>query len=572
LELNKILADDNQRLILVIALGLVLFLIWNTWIEEQVALNPLPPQTATVNAPTASAPGEVAPAADPAAGQVPLAPGAVAPATTPSSNVAGGGQRISVVTDQYNIEIDTRGGSLVHAGLRKYSESLERQDQPYALLSDNPADYFVTESGLQATAGSAPARDQLYQTAQTSYKLESGQDKLEVPLTWTDDSGLTVTKLYTFHRDRFIIDVAHQIENKSGAEWRGSQYRELIRRAPNQSRGLGSVYTYTGGVISTPEEKYEKFDFGDMDESNLEQDVKGGWIAMIQHYFLGSWIPDQDSLNRFYSRALGDGRYRLGMVSAEKAIADGQTDVFQTTLYVGPKIQERLEPLAPNLNRTVDYGWLWFIAEPLFLILKWIHGLIGNWGWSIILLTVMIKAVFFKLSETSYRSMANMRKLSPKLQQMKERYGDDRAKLNQAMMEIYKKEKINPLGGCLPILVQIPVFIALYWMLLESVELRQAPWLGWIQDLATKDPYYILPLIMGASMFIQQRLNPTPPDPIQAKIMMVLPIVFTFFFLWFPSGLVLYWVVNNVLSIAQQYVITKRVEAGTDKKSAASKS
>ncbi|MCB1805217.1 MAG: membrane protein insertase YidC, partial [Candidatus Competibacteraceae bacterium] len=282
---------------------------------------------------------------------------------------------------------------------------------------------------------------------------------------------------------------------------------------------------------------------------------------------LGAWIPAQDELNKFYSRALGDGRYRLGMVSAEQTIAAGQTGTFATQLYVGPKIQERLEGLAPNLSRTVDYGWLWFIAEPLFVILKWLHGLLGNWGWSIILLTVMIKAVFFKLSETSYRSMANMRKLAPKLQQMKERYGDDRAKLNQAMMEMYKKEKINPLGGCLPILVQIPVFIALYWMLLESVELRQAPWLGWIQDLSTKDPFYILPLIMGVSMFIQQRLNPTPPDPIQAKVMMALPIVFTFFFLWFPSGLVLYWVVNNVLSIAQQYVITKRVEAGTDKAS-----
>jgi len=566
---------DNQRLILVIALGLVLFLIWQAWIEEQMVLNPPPVQTST-STPTgsapASAPGEAPAPTDSTAGEVPLAPGATAPtAAVSSTTTRSGGQRITVVTDQYNIEIDTQGGSLVHAGLRQYPESLQQQDQSYVLLSDNPADYFVIESGLQATAGNAPARDQLYQAAQTSYKLEPDQDKLEVPLTWSDGSGLTITKVYTFYRDRFTIDVEHRIENNSGTEWRGSQYRELIRRAPNESRGLGAVYTYTGGVFSTPEQKYEKFDFGDMAESNLELDVKGGWIAMIQHYFLSSWIPNQNNLNRFYSRDLLDGRYRLGMVSAEKAITDGQTDSFQTTLYVGPKIQERLEPLAPNLNRTVDYGWLWFIAEPLFLILKWIHGLVGNWGWSIIILTILIKAVFFKLSETSYRSMANMRKLAPKLQQMKERYGDDRAKLNQAMMEIYKKEKINPLGGCLPILVQIPVFIALYWMLLESVELRQAPWLGWIQDLSTKDPYYILPLIMGASMFIQQKLNPTPPDPIQAKVMMALPIVFTFFFLWFPSGLVLYWVVNNVLSIAQQYVITKRVEAGTDKKSAASK-
>lgn len=558
---------ENQRLILVIALGLVLFLIWQAWMEEQMALNPPPAQT-SLSTPSATAPDSPSqPGADPVAGDVPLAPGATAASAVPSTPTTGASQRIKVITDQYVAEIDTRGGSLVHAGLLQYPESLQQQDQPFALLSDNPVNLFIAESGLQATAGIAPGRDQVFQAAQTEYKLADGQDSLEVPLSWSDESGLTITKIYTFHRDRFTIDVVHRIENSSDAEWRGSQYRELVRRAPNESYGLGAVYTYTGGVISTPEQKYEKIDFGDMSESNLELDVAGGWIAMIQHYFLGAWIPAQDELNKFYSRALGDGRYRLGMVSAEQTIAAGQTGTFATQLYVGPKIQERLEGLAPNLSRTVDYGWLWFIAEPLFVILKWLHGLLGNWGWSIILLTVMIKAVFFKLSETSYRSMANMRKLAPKLQQMKERYGDDRAKLNQAMMEMYKKEKINPLGGCLPILVQIPVFIALYWMLLESVELRQAPWLGWIQDLSTKDPFYILPLIMGVSMFIQQRLNPTPPDPIQAKVMMALPIVFTFFFLWFPSGLVLYWVVNNVLSIAQQYVITKRVEAGTDKAS-----
>ncbi|MEZ5593886.1 MAG: membrane protein insertase YidC [Gammaproteobacteria bacterium] len=556
---------ENQRLILVIALGLVLFLIWQAWMEEQMALNPPPAQT-SLSTPSATAPDSPGQSGTgPVAGDVPLAPGATAASAVPSTPATGTSQRIKVITDQYVAEIDTRGGSLVHAGLLQYPESLQQPDQPFALLSDNPVNLFIAESGLQATAGIAPGRDQVFQAAQTEYKLADGQNSLEVPLSWSDESGLTITKIYTFHRDRFTIDVVHRIENSSDAEWRGSQYRELVRRPPNESRGLGAVYTYTGGVISTPEQKYEKIDFGDMAETNLDLDVAGGWIAMIQHYFLGAWIPAQDELNKFYSRALGDGRYRLGMVSAEQTVAAGQTGTFATQLYVGPKIQERLEGLAPNLSRTVDYGWLWFIAEPLFVILKWLHGLLGNWGWSIILLTVMIKAVFFKLSETSYRSMANMRKLAPKLQQMKERYGDDRAKLNQAMMEMYKKEKINPLGGCLPILVQIPVFIALYWMLLESVELRQAPWLGWIQDLSTKDPYYILPLIMGVSMFIQQRLNPTPPDPIQAKVMMALPVVFTFFFLWFPSGLVLYWVVNNVLSITQQYIITKRVEAGTAK-------
>jgi YidC/Oxa1 family membrane protein insertase len=287
---------------------------------------------------------------------------------------------------------------------------------------------------------------------------------------------------------------------------------------------------------------------------------------MIQHYFLSAWIPDRDTVNTFYTKAPGSNRYVLGMYGQPKTVNAGETGEFHRLLYVGPKIQERLEELAPNLQRTVDYGWLWFIAEILFWSLKHINDYVGNWGWSIIILTIIIKLIFYKLSETSYRSMANMRKLAPQMQKLKDRYGDDRQKLNQAMMEMYKKEKINPLGGCLPILVQIPVFIALYWMLLESVELRQAPWLGWIEDLSLKDPYYILPLIMGASMFIQQRLNPTPPDPIQAKVMMALPVVFTFFFLWFPSGLELYWVVNNTLSIIQQYVITKRVEASAAKK------
>ena len=554
---------DNQRLILVIALGLVLFLIWQAWIEEQMALNPPSPPTEQISSPGA-APPDTETDSSATAADVPLAPGASAPRPTVSAS-GEPGQRLKVTTDQYIIEIDTRGGALVHAGLRQYPESLKQQDQPFVLLSSNPADLFLIESGVQATTGVAPGRDQVFQAEQTEYQLAGDQDTLEVPLSWIDESGVKVTKTYTFYRNRFVVGLRQRIENNSSTEWRGSQYRELVRRTQSSSPGLGGVYTYTGGVISTPDEVYEKIDFGDMSESNLEREVKGGWVAMIQHYFLAALVPIQNNTNVFYSRALENGSYRLGMVSTQQAIAPGQTGEFSTQLYIGPKIQDRLEEVAENLSLTVDYGFVHIIARPLFIILEWIHGIVGNWGWAIIILTILIKLVFFKLSETSYRSMANMRKLAPRLQQLKERYGDDRAKLNQAMMEIYKKEKINPLGGCLPILVQIPVFIALYWMLLESVELRQAPWLGWIQDLSTKDPYYILPLIMGASMFVQQRLSPTPPDPIQAKVMMALPIVFTFFFLWFPSGLVLYWVVNNILSIAQQYVITKRVEAGLDK-------
>jgi YidC/Oxa1 family membrane protein insertase len=297
-----------------------------------------------------------------------------------------------------------------------------------------------------------------------------------------------------------------------------------------------------------------------MAEEPLDREVQDGWIAMIQHYFVTAWVPSPQEVDHFYSRAVGSNTYVLGMTGPLQEVAPGESATFASELFVGPKIQDRLKALAPGLELTVDYGWLTVIAQPLFWLLKAIHGLVGNWGWSIILLTVLIKAVFFKLSETSYKSMANMRRLQPRMTSIREKFAHDKQKMNQAMMELYKKEKINPMGGCLPIVVQIPVFIALYWMLLESVELRMAPFMLWIQDLSAADPFYVLPLLMGASMFIQQRLNPAPPDPIQAKVMMALPVVFTVFFLWFPSGLVLYWLVNNILSISQQWVITRRIE------------
>jgi len=298
-----------------------------------------------------------------------------------------------------------------------------------------------------------------------------------------------------------------------------------------------------------------------MADADVAREHKGGWVAMIQHYFAGAWIPNPDTSNYYYSKAEPGSPYLLGTMSPNKMVAAGATGNYSMGAYIGPKIQDLMSEAAPNLDRTVDYGWLWMIAQPLFLGLSLIHSFLGNWGWSIITLTLLIKLAFFHLSATSYKSMARMRKLQPKMVQLRERHGDDRQKMNQAMMELYKTEKINPLSGCLPILVQIPVFIALYWTLLESVELRHAPFMFWLTDLATHDPYFVLPVLMGLSMLIQQRLNPAPPDPIQAKVMMALPFVFTFFFLWFPSGLVLYWVVNNILSIAQQWVITKRIEA-----------
>ncbi len=554
---------ENQRLFLVIALMFVLFLIWEAWMEEQAALHSPPPPITTTTPGTGPAvsPGDVPNDLTDIRQDIPSVAGTGSSAVTTS-----GSQRVKVITDVYDVEIGTTGGSLLRVGLRTYPKSLERKNEPFELLKDQGFELFVAQSGLQSSqVDAAPGLDSVYVPDQSEYRLKDGQDSLDVRLTWTNDAGVTVIKTYTFHRGSFVIDVKHDIQNNSGEVWTGRQFRLLRRTPPTESVSALGVYTYTGGVISTPEEVYEKIDFEDMAKQSLERQVQGGWIAMIQHYFLSAWVPDQQETNLFYTRVSGGNQYLLGMVGPQAAVPTEGSHSFESRLYVGPKIQERLEELAPNLRLTVDYGFLTIIAQPLFWLLEMFHGVVGNWGWAIILLTILIKAVFFKLSETSYRSMANMRRMTPRMQAIKERYGHDKQKMNQAMMELYKKEKINPLGGCLPILVQIPVFIALYWMLLESVELRQAPFMLWIQDLSTKDPFYILPLIMGATMFIQQKLNPPPPDPIQAKVMMALPFVFTVFFLWFPSGLVLYWVVNNVLSIAQQYVITKRVEAGVDK-------
>lgn len=550
---------ENQRLILVFALAFTAFLIWQQWSAEHA------PKPAPVPVATSAAGAGTPAAADAPRHDVPAAPGT--PALAQGAGLARG-TRIKVTTDVYDAEIDTVGGDLRHVGLRRYPESLEQQDQPFVLMRDSGGEVFVAQSGLRAAQGAAPDHYAVYRAERDAYVLGEGQDTLVVRLDWTDASGIKVAKTYTFHRGSYVIDVSETVDNGSAEDWQGVAYWQLQREAPASSGGgIGQTYTYTGGIVSTPEKTYEKHSFDDLKKTPVNETVTGGWVAMIQHYFVGALIPaSQSEKNSFYSLAVGNNRYVLGLSGAQLAtVAPGASNTFQSKLYVGPKLQDHMAEVAPHLELTVDYGKLTIIAEPLFWALKHLHALLGNWGWSIIVLTLLLKAAFYKLSETSYRSMANMRKLGPKLQALKERYGDDKQKLNQAMMEMYRKEKINPLGGCLPILVQIPVFIALYWMLLESVELRQAPFMGWIHDLSTKDPYYVLPLIMGVSMFVQQKLSPAPPDPVQAKVMMAMPLIFTFMFLWFPSGLVLYWVVNNCVSILQQWVITKRIEAGEDK-------
>jgi len=567
---------ENQRLLLVAALGFVLFLLWQNWLEFQAKKYPPPTPVATAPAgpahPAAPAGPAITPGQDvPTVGQDAPTVGQDVPTVGPVagavSRVLGSGSRVRVTTDVFEAEIDTIGGDLRRVGLRTYPESVKQSDQPFQLLNDSGPDLFIAQSGLVAlNDGPAPNHYATFTAEQDEYRLTDGQDTLEVRLSWADPSGVKVIKTYTFRRGSFLVELNQRVENNSADDWQGSQYRQFQRTPPKTGGGFfsGGVITYTGAVISTPEQRYEKISFGDIAEKPLNQSVQDGWIAMIQHYFLGAWVPNAGAANTFYTKAIDGDRYVVGMTSTVQSIPANATGDFSTRLYIGPKLPEVLDEVAPNLELTVDYGTLTIIAEPLFWLLKAIHGVVGNWGWAIIFLTLLIKLAFYKLSETSYRSMANMRRLAPELTRLKEMYGDDKQKMNQAMMEMYKKEKVNPLGGCLPILVQIPVFIALYWVLVESVQLRQAPFMFWIKDMSIPDPYYVLPLIMGVTMFAQQKLSPAPPDPIQAKVMMSLPIVFTFMFLWFPAGLVLYWVANNILSITQQWVITKKVESGAD--------
>ena len=557
------MAIEQIRTILIIALCVVSFLLWDAWQRDY---GPKPPPPASTEQPTPDAgPGDSAsPSVD-----VPQAPQAVptvtasAPSADDDVGASGHARKIRVTTDVLAVEIDTLGGTIARVDLRSYPVSNDKLDESFRLLDDSdPGRYFIAQSGLTGPR-SAPNHHAQYDFDADTYELADGAEFIDVPLRWRSEDGVEVTRTYRFARDSYVVEVRVDVANRSDEAWHGALYGQLQRGEPESSGGLFRTYTYTGGILSGPEKPYEKVDFSDMASQDVDRDVIGGWVAMIQHYFAAAWIPGSEETNHYYSKSLPQGRFAIGVVSPVDTVSPGGTGQFSLALYIGPKIQERMQDLAPHLERTVDYGWLWLIAEPLFWLLSWIHGYVGNWGWAIIILTILIKLAFFQLSATSYKSMARMRKLQPRITALRERHAADKQRMNQAMMELYRQEKINPLGGCLPILVQIPVFIALYWVLLESVELRQASFIGWLDDLSLHDPYFVLPILMGVTMLIQQKLNPTPPDPMQAKIMMALPFVFTFFFLFFPSGLVLYWFVNNVLSIIQQWVITKKIVGST---------
>ncbi|WP_321277471.1 membrane protein insertase YidC [Thiomicrorhabdus indica] len=477
-------------------------------------------------------------------------------------------QRVRVITDQLDLVIDTQGGDIRDAKLLTYMAT-EDHSKPFHLMNDAGPLVYMAQNGLATQPSAklpAPTHKDIWQVKQAEYVMTG--DTLEVPMTWERD-GVKVTKTYKFTKGKHLIDVVYKVENNATENWAGSLYSQLVRNAYNPEESW-MMYTYTGPVLydGNAEEKYVKHSFDDLNTMPVTgKAVTGGWAAMIQQYFLTAIVPDQGAQNNYFAKPVGEGRYAVGVVEPLVTIPAGQSAEISSQLYIGPELQDVLADIAPGLELTIDYGVLTFLAEPLFWILDWIYSFVGNWGVAIIILTILIKLVFYKLSETSYRSMARLRKFQPKLQQLKENYGDDKVIFQQKMMKLYKEEKINPLGGCLPILIQMPVFIALYWVLLYSVEMRQAPFMLWIQDLSAMDPYFILPVLMGITMFIQQKLNPSAMmDEMQQKVFKLLPFIFTFFFLWFPAGLVLYWLVNNILSVGQQYYITKKIEAGEDSK------
>ena len=543
---------DMRRLVLYAALTLVSLSLWNSWQIDYPAKSQ--PLSTSVNEASPNNPLPEPSYANP------QQPRPETPALYSTHDVSLKQRLVSVKTDVLDVVIDLNQGDIVQAQLLDYPLSTEEKNKPFILLKNGAEQRYVANSSLfTVEKQTIQPVDIAFKTAQPNYQLSADDKNLTVVLDGENNQGLMIKKKFTFSKGSYLIDMAYEINNHSNEPWVGYLNTQLLRSSPQEDKSsIFHVGSYTGASYSNPQKThYQKVSFTDMTKTNLDFDAQGGWVAMQQHYFLSAWIPNAISHNKFYTRA-NHGDYTIGLVSQPVTVKSDETKEIGSQLYIGPEITSVLQGIAPHLDLTIDYGILWFLSSLLFSLMKAIYTLIGNWGWSIVLVTVLIKLAFYRLSATSYKSMAGMRKLQPKLQSLRERYGDDKAKLSQATMELYKQEKVNPLGGCLPIVIQIPVFIALYWVLLESVELRQAPFIFWIKDLASPDPYHVLPLIMGATMMVQQKLNPAPPDPVQAKVMMFLPILFTGLFWNFPAGLVLYWIVNNTLSIGQQWYITRK--------------
>ncbi len=538
---------DTRRLVLFVIFSMSILMLWDAWQRQHTPVEPASiTQQTTAN-----------PAAD------------SQNTTSNNTNTADlpvegdykliQGKRITVITDTYKAEIETIGGDLRKLELLKHRAS--DNESSFVLMDDSAKPMlYVAQTGL--IGADLPSHNASFTSGASSYQMQDGQDSLEVRLSWADNNGISVDKIYTFHRNRYDIDVNYEVKNGSATAITPTVYYQIVHDS-DSNQGSKLMPTFTGGSYYTESTKFKKVAFKDMEKSPLSITSNDGWVGLLQHYFVSAWIPKDGLSRKFYTEKLGENIYRIGTKSTLSTIAPGASLNVPARLFAGPQTKQDLASTAPGLEYTVDYGWLTIIATPLFWLLSKIHQLVQNWGIAIILLTILIKAAFFKLSASGYRSMAQMRELAPRLQSMKEKFGDDRQKMQMAMMDLYKKEKINPMGGCFPILIQVPVFIALYWVLLGSVELRHAPFFGWIHDLSAIDPYYVLPILMGATMLIQTKLNPKPTDPMQAKIMTWMPVIFSVFFFFFPAGLVLYWLVNNILSIAQQWYVNKTIHAQT---------
>ena len=553
---------DWQKNLLIAAMIAVLFMLvirWNDFQEN------LPDSQAPVASSTTEGSGFDTP--DQSASDIPSLPANEDVPAEPNQAPTPTNQTIKVFTDSLQLEISTLGGDITSVALPRHYAELNTPDVPFVLLDNRNNHTYVAQSGLIGANGTDSAAGRpTFSATQREYRMADDQDSLIVDLVY-QQGEVSITKRFTFTREEYLVKVEYLINNQSDTAWSANLYGQIKRDGQNFHKVSAlEMNPFLGAAITTLDENYKKLSFDDLSEKDFKTTRDGGWVAMVQHYFISAWIPAAQQQNTYHLRKVaGQDLYLLGFTSQRVEVAPGSEGSLQAQFYAGPKDTERLEEISPYLDLTVDYGWLWWIAKPLFWLLKFIHSFVGNWGLAIIGLTILVKAAFFKLSATSYRSMAKMRKLAPKMQDLKERCGDDRQKMSQEMMKLYKEEKVNPLGGCLPILVQMPVFLALYWTLMESVELRHSPFFFWIQDLSVKDPFFVLPLIMGLTMFIQMKLNPTPPDPMQARVMQLMPIVFTFMFLWFPAGLVLYWVTNNTLGILQQWLITRQIE-NADKK------
>lgn len=493
--------------------------------------------------------------------QVATQPGDVPASTNPSSPISEQstkGKTITLETDVLRLTVDTLGGDVIDSDLLKHNAQLN-SDMPFELLQDNGKVLYIAQSGLVGKNGiDTNAGRPQYQVGAEQFKLAEGQNELVVPLVFEKD-GVTYTKTFTLKRGSYNVAVDFNIDNRTAETLEVQPYGQL-KHSLVESSGNFAMPTYTGGAYSSAETNYKKYSFEDMAKANLSVDTKAGWAAILQHYFVSAWIPNQDADNNLYTRT-ANGVGTIGYRGPITQVAPNSQATITSHLWTGPKDQAAMAEAANNFDLTVDYGWAWFIAKPLFALLTFIQSIVTNWGLAIIGVTLVVKTILYPLTKAQYTSMAKMRMLQPKIQEMRERFGDDRQRMSQEMMKLYKEEKVNPMGGCLPILLQMPIFIALYWTFMEAVELRHAPFFGWIQDLSAQDPYYILPLLMGGSMFLLQKMSPTPvADPMQQKVMTFMPVIFTVFFLWFPSGLVLYWLTSNLITIAQQWFIYRNLE------------